>query len=528
MKIYELHIYLNLNIPELTEPVLMTHNLIYGNGISSKNYKYPYYSNDIDYNKLTEINYLTYNEIIDLFFNKTIFLNTFQKVNKKVNIGVNPLTTYNETNILKMMELLFPTQFPSYNNVNTSIDEIYKPLFSFKGLYGVFNVKRYSYLNYNNKIYTIIRSVFLNDVINNQHYRSLMNDIKTYFIAGHFEKDKDLKNERNKFFDEFDKFDEKRITDINNELEKLENQIKTTNITGELAFINNNIDLIKKVLGKITEIKKEKLNKPNNENIDLKDFLNSIFLLEPILNEKYFFKIIGYFKVLYSISITIKNIDKVNEYLENGKIDIDFNIHQKDRVFDKINNFTPYKNVVERIRGFLTPNLISKNEDLQTLITNYSKNADKDDKMISFVNKLFMKINDDEMNTIIKSRGNNKIKDTDDGTFDKLMKTNITITQNTNICEVNLLMDVLEGEINDSNKKNFNCLLKNEMLGSFTEKLFNSQINKFELTQYRILSDISQKKSQKITKGGRRKTLKIKGRRKKQKTQYKKKRSFYN
>jgi hypothetical protein len=488
MKIYELHIYLNLNTPDFGEPVLFEYSMLSGNDLSKKSYKYPFFSNNVDYGKLTDIQYMSYSEIIDLFFNKKTFINRFESIQETDQ-------TYNETNIVKMLTLLFPTVFPTYNNIKKSSDEIAgsgTALNLFSGITNAFKIKRYSYLNYGSKKYTIVRSVWLNDVINNPIYRDLMNSVKGYYIAAQTEKNKILMNEKKKFFVESDKFTPKRIEEIQTKIKSIKDGISSSVRNSESIQIEQNINIINHVLS-ILPI--------SNDVTDLKPSLLTINTLEPIMDEKLFFNIIEYFKILYNISDSLKTLLKIKEdYYDKGAIDIEINTHQKPEIVNKITKFAPYNNLVDKIKKFLIPTYKTSNSSLQTLIENYSINADNDNTMIQFVNTLFTNLSDLDMKKAIEKENKEKIVLNSEklAEFDSLAHIDVT-TKGDSICEIYLLMDVLEGEINDTNKSNLSCLMKSETLGNMTEKILNPRSNSYDLTRNRISSDITQKK------GGRKK-----------------------
>ena len=160
---------------------------------------YPFITDTVLYPQFIQ-NY-NYNRILKFFFNKNRFMDVLQEELKKQNqidsndTGVDRDLERNpqfikKSNFKTMLQLLFPTAFPFINNITQSIDEVIDPdmenikLFTTKGsnfgkiLSKKFS-KRFSYLNVDNKTYTITRTIWLNDVMNHYLYNELLN---TYYV----------------------------------------------------------------------------------------------------------------------------------------------------------------------------------------------------------------------------------------------------------------------------------------------------------------------------------------------------------
>lgn len=230
--IYQLKINILTLIPnnpliELTSDILFTEKktIDSSTGGSIGGSKFPFFTDS----KLYPINKLEsfeYTDIIKFFFNKTTFIDTIntnnnntktQKKKHKKNIKK---TTMNHKqkdntglsknqikfkNFKYMLQLLFPTTFPSVNNIKTSLffllnDSIDNIPFeskkkikggsdnlSFKGtnissiplLPSKFN-KKFSYLNIKNTIYTITNVIWINDVMNHPIYKQIIINYNLY------------------------------------------------------------------------------------------------------------------------------------------------------------------------------------------------------------------------------------------------------------------------------------------------------------------------------------------------------------
>jgi hypothetical protein len=196
--------------------------------------------------------------------------------------------------------------------------------------------------------------------------------------------------------------------------------------------------------------------------------------------------------LLYNINQNIKTLLKINnDFFQFANIDINMDKYPP-KISNKLKSFKPYTDVIETIKKLLAPNLISKNYELQTLIQNYSTNNDYNNEMIRFVYTIFKGyLNDLEMEKIImKSKQTNPIQ-TDKNAIEKYIQTGINLTQT--YYEIHLMMDLLEGQIDNTNKNEFYCLIKSETLGISVEKILYPRLKTgfYEITKNRISSDIT-------------------------------------
>lgn len=144
-----------------------------------------------------------YNKVVRFFFNREFFkkqMNLFsndvairQKLlhNQEKNaVSVEAKTALLEKankekneilnfNIKYMMQMLFPTKFPTSNNFSFSFDE-YIEQTSVPSTYIV--PIDYSYLNINDKKYTVIKVTVLNDVVNDPLYREIIEIYNDYVV----------------------------------------------------------------------------------------------------------------------------------------------------------------------------------------------------------------------------------------------------------------------------------------------------------------------------------------------------------
>lgn len=506
MIMYELQMYLNTNIDLSTgEFVLFNYSMIYGNGVNStsKKYNLPFFSETVNYNNLPNINYLTYPEIITLFFDKRVFQNTFgrfEETDKR----------YNETNIMKMLSLLFPIKGNKWTTSSRIIFPNMLDSLPLPSIFGSFfrdTIAR-SFLKVDNTVYTVSNVIYVNDIINHPKYRGLMNLIKTYYISGSNETAKLLKSDGDVFVKELrDKFDPLRISEINTKMSNIESQLSgiTTNVDAKI-----NIKTFKDAFEVIETAINNYNGNPNDETVKnqtIEVISAKINQIEKVLEEKVFNSVEPYFRNILKISKKTQVSFKVRDFYSRGAINID-NTDDLQAVANVLNNFRPYKNVVDKIKEFIEPNLVSKNDKLQNLIVNYSKNLDPDNNMIRLVNTVFQLLKNAELN---KKMTENKIEplEFDLTEFSEFANINNSVYLEKLVCEVYLNIDLVEGE---DTVIHGNCKIKGEVLGNLVEDYMNPKKNNYELTTNRIPAKITggrKKRRSHKTRRIKRSTLKI-------------------
>ena len=139
---------------------------------------YPYFTYSFKYPRNTLLN-LSMRKRIEFFFNLDKFVELLVADNNKTENTEEPNTMHEITqyNIMLMIESLFPTQFPIYNNIKDSHSYyingdrgINKHMFSM--ITNPFN-QPFSYTNHNGKIYTTRRAIWVNDILNHSIYKAV-------------------------------------------------------------------------------------------------------------------------------------------------------------------------------------------------------------------------------------------------------------------------------------------------------------------------------------------------------------------
>jgi hypothetical protein len=203
--IQQMKIIINTSIPSMDPIILSPEMLMYTGKQMAKLNKYPFFSMHSKYPRRLLQN-LKYNKIVEFFFIKNNFENMLAKKNQtrknmeeeseppedknQENIyDLDSITNLKKENFILMLELLFPTTFYVVNNISTSLSKLIPSektnVSSFLSLKGTdlsfFPImpkkykKKFSYLKLQNKVYTISKTVWINDVMNHPVYSTILN-----------------------------------------------------------------------------------------------------------------------------------------------------------------------------------------------------------------------------------------------------------------------------------------------------------------------------------------------------------------
>jgi hypothetical protein len=185
---------------------------------------YPYFTFDVKYPK-GQMQYLNYQERIEIFFNKQLFSEYLFAYSTKP-LGSKDNENYYkerdeiiEHNIMTMIEILFPTKFPVITDIHTSYDKIIGKSSFNRMILNPIKPKYFSHLNINGKDYTFKKNVWLNDFLNHPLYRKLLEDYRKFWVWSIEEKarwktviDKEINNNINMLNEIFNEFDSIIIT----------------------------------------------------------------------------------------------------------------------------------------------------------------------------------------------------------------------------------------------------------------------------------------------------------------------------
>jgi hypothetical protein len=244
-------------------------------------------------------------------------------------------------------------------------------------------------------------------------------------------------------------------------------------------------------------------NNPRNDFNRMKTLLNN---RENIINNKKYenlFKIKKYYNNLNNINITrslfydVKNIRSlfssieeiqvnyniINKYLDNDSISLDNednnkNMKEDERIIDqKIKQWDGYKKYSEFV------NLLK--------IFNRANNESTNDLLQNVIDNFILKNSEDNTFELMLIPSNSKLDN-----IIKLVETGITVKKTNPIKNtIYVHMDVIVGEIDDSNKNSINCVYNKDYLGSELETLLKSKDKFWELNNNRFLFDLNNMKT---------------------------------
>jgi hypothetical protein len=414
VKLKQLKIMLDTNVSE--EPEALTYSKIYipsheppnnnetpnNNEKNLKMSEYPFFTESIAYPEEI-LKKKPYKEIVKIFFNKNLF--TKYVVNNETASNDPGII---EKNIMIMLDLLFPTNYPVSHNINTSYNKYllkqpYNIKFDVGKIDNAFQPTEYSYLKLNGYTYTVSEIVFLNDVVNHPQYKKLVESVSEY---NEWAKDKsgDIKDEiieiKNKFaenmkenttdslhFNEEDKYiikKQKKIftkDDFDNEIRKIFDYF-TNSDEKIISKIIKNLNTIDRRTG--SSVSKDYFNDAIKTNLTRINFKN----VEDMKNNK----IESIMKKIYTSGSSDNSLvddANLNRYLVNF-------------LYASFNKYINSKELIDRSRSFSDmqsfdsniDKLLSKIEDLNKMnIAKLDNNkVDSITDIIGDINELFEKI----------------------------------------------------------------------------------------------------------------------------------------
>jgi len=383
-------------------------------------------------------------------------------------------------NILLMLDLIFPTSYPIPNNVNSSYDILFNinefsfsinnliPNFLKKGIYP--NQSFYSYIKLNSGIYTITNVTWINDIYNHSDYSNL---VKQFNLLESWKK----------------KESEKLILEIEDKLKKL---MSDFSIKGKYFF---NSDNIKYIQDKIEYQKKLYNSNKYYHSLKLKINIDNFYKLMKYINNFNNVIIISdnnardneMFKNASTINAIYKELSKsdqtndnsnfyrkmnefsnqvntitsyyfiLSEYLQKDGINLNYKNNSEsneDRQIQNIltNKYTQYTNFVNDIYQFAPPIRDTTNKELQKTINNFLNNTNN------------------TLNELMDPRNKyaNKYK----------INTGVSIVTSNGTPQYNIQvrLDLIKGELDDSNKKEIDCMYQGESLGYDLQKIMNESL----------------------------------------------------
>lgn len=367
----------------------------------------PYFTDVVEY-PISILNDMTYDDIVKFFFDLSIFNNTllpYYDNNKELTLE--DKTRITEFNIMNMIRLLFPTNFPIVNNITNSLNFINKSKSTYPLFFNPLKRIDYSHLKIKSNTYTINKVIWINDIINHPNYSKLLNyfsDFNVWYnknsvqllniLDNYFNNDKqNIPKEVSQFIENVQTFSKKYTS--NNKIHTIINSKSKTLLIDLISILNKvyNYYILSNKSDKFKLTTKEKTLLSiytYTEN----DYINNIKHISLVIN-------------LFDKKITSDNFDDINcslkeQYINNNDFYSKdaiywsvyplFIINKQNKIKTDKTNTEVYK--LKSLQKFFD-NLVINNRNLKAKFKNSSMNSD------SFINYL-LKQSDSNSKTLFK------------------------------------------------------------------------------------------------------------------------------
>jgi hypothetical protein len=418
-----------------------------------------------------------------------------------------------EKNIMLMIRLMFPTKYPIIGNIFSSFHSVvtgknefhlkftdFIPGFLKKRLFE--GVNDFSYIKVDSKVFTVIQAIWLNDIYNHKEYKKLVEQ-----------------------YEELQKWKDREANKSEREVRKKREQFTQTLHNPEYKFTDNDIDNISDTLKSIDSVKGRTAEYTLTKyKITVEELIKSMKKIKTnngkiIENSKNFADLFlelqrtqwfnpkdknRYEKIALKMRDEIEKITGdehiLKNYLQSPGINLDY---LKDKYRSILENkYGVYVRFVENIRKYRAPILESSNYLLQGSIDDFLNGTEKYKGVFNFLmNPLNIKKNPyQEM--LLKNSGLIFGKELEDvekeqSQYENRLNTGVTLRPraqgNEAYYEIYVQLNLIGGEINDTNKSSVDCMFQGESLTDKLSRLLNEAIyNPWTLNSSRIFFDITQ------------------------------------
>jgi hypothetical protein len=422
--------------------------------------KLPYFTLSVKYplSKLL-INLKSYQQRVEFFFDKKKFEKIlFLNIDKTELSSNDEPSVVGEHNVMVMIELLFPTKFTVINNFHTSYDHVFDNSSLNRMLINPLTQKNYSYLKLSDgKIYTFIRLVWLNDLLNHPKYKEFFDNFTIFWNW--------YKRETRKISNKVNEIKEKTIALIDLVLKAIKTAKHTEKNTELTTTTKTKIESIKTLKININE--GNKLNNietigdfyqnEGNTNQDLKKKVNEN--IENINKNIGLIKTESKNKQEYEDLIT--NIDTIKKYTSSK--------------YGEYRTFVGLKNKYVN-DSFSYPKYISTNEKLKDFFNNIENEDVK--RFFNIFEKIY---------NIYIAGTSDKPTSEDEAILKQIMNTSVNIIypdsnsylssySNSSYYEIYIMADFIQGKVDDKNANEIFCPYVGDYLGNMFELLFQLQL----------------------------------------------------
>jgi hypothetical protein len=459
----------------------------------------PFFTYDVLYPRALLIK-MTYQDRINFFFNIDRFNELLTPyINDKLDhkeIETNPDEFYKKRyriinkNVITMLLVLFPTKYPMINELYDSYSYVVNHRKQVHGImFNPFAKQFFSYLNINGKSYTVKSVTWLNDIMNHPLYSNFLQQYSIYYKLANEEIKK-----TDKKIDALVKTITSKLNEIINYLDKVLTDVVINNnkfLSGPaIAFFNSlgktvsymdesYVNKFNDLVVKYNEYSKTKKNSnvdtiSKNTNDFKKDyavFYNKLTVITP--PSQWTSESAGLTKDLLALHIDHINQIKRDLIKESSSSELKnaltvYNLYFSSNYMTLKREESKSSIIGKLITGSNSVNNIrtinkSSNQELQELV-----DMDTAADAIKF-HKLMQGVYEYTKNETSKLPQPTELLNTGI-TFINLNQTN-TSDKKTPRYEINIMIDLIEGIVDDNNKNKINCSYLNEYLGNELEIL---------------------------------------------------------
>lgn len=421
-----------------------------------------------------------------------------------------------EKNIMIMIRLLFPTKYPTIGNVFSSFHSVitgknefhlkwtdFIPGFLKQNLFE--GMADYSYIKVNEKVYTVIQAIWLNDIYNHKEYKQLVEQfqqLQKWKMKEARKSELAVLKRRDQIIETFTTNPEYELNelDIKNIQDTLKTELSSRDTMYSLAeyqlSIRSLIDIMRSLMVSKNSKNKDSIIEYSKKFSDLFMKLQRERVFNPSKKQKY-----------EKIAAKIKeDIDKyeadrhvLKTYLQSPGINMDYERDEYRQILEE--KYGLYVRFIENIRKYRAPVLESSNHFLQNSIDDFLNKTERYKGVFNFLmNPLNMKKNPYE-ELLIKNIVSDVIEIEDIKKEQKQylnrFNTGVTIRpsaqENEPYYEIYIQLNVLGGELNDANKSVIDCMYQGESLGDKLSRILNEAIyHPWNINSSRIFFDITQ------------------------------------
>jgi len=421
-----------------------------------------------------------------------------------------------EKNVMIMIRLLFPTKYPILGNVFSSFHSVitgknefhlkwtdFIPGFLKQNFFEGMN--EYSYIKVDGKVYTVIQAIWLNDIYNHKEYKKLVEQfeqLQKWKIREARKSEINVGKRGDQIIETFTTNPEYEINDI--DIKNIQDTLKI-NLTSKGAeyslaeyklSVESLIDIMKRLMIAKNSKKKDNIIEFSKKFSDLFLQLQKERMFNPLNKQKYE-KIATKIKEEVDKYEADKHILKV--YLQSPGINMDYDRDKYRNILEQ--KYGLYIRFIENIRKYRAPILESSNNFLQNSIDDFLNKTEKYKGVFNFLmNPLNMKKNPYEeliTKNIVSDVTEKEDIEKEQKTYLNRFHTGVTIRPSAQAeepyYEIYIQLNLLGGELNDSNKSAIDCIYQGESLGDKLSRILNEAIyHPWNINSSRVFFDITQ------------------------------------